>query len=122
VFVNSWVYGGSATEANVLSYDLTIPTAGTYVFETSGAIGACGYALELNTLITVLDASSTVVASNDNTSSSTGKMSFPGDLCSYVSVALQPGNYTVQVKGGAFVQHVATFSPGTFRLHVRKGS
>ncbi len=117
VFVNSWVYGSSGTAANVISYQVTVPTVGTYTFETSGAIGSCGFALELNTVLTVLNSASTVVATNDNTSSATGLMTFPGSRCSYVSTTLQPGTYTVQVTSS----NVPAYNPGTFRLHVRSG-
>jgi len=121
-FVNGWVYGQSATQNNVVSYQVTVPTAGVYTFETSGAIGSCGFALEMNTLITVLNSASSVVGTNDNTSSATGLMTFPGSRCSYVSATLQPGTYTVQVTGGFSVGGSADFNPGTFRLHVRSGA
>jgi subtilisin family serine protease len=122
VFVNSWVYGSSATENTVNAYSVTVPTAGVYTFETSGAIGSCGYAVELNTFITVKSSSGSVVGSNDNTSSSTGAMTFPGTRCSYVSATLQPGTYTVEVKGGNALPPAPAFNPGTFRLHVRSGA
>jgi subtilisin family serine protease len=122
-FVNGWVYGQSGTQNNIVSYQVTVPTAGVYTFETSGAIGSCGFALELNTLITVLNATNTVIGTNDNTASSTGLMTFPGSRCSYVSATLQPGTYTVQVTGGFSTgPTVADFNPGTFRLHVRSGA
>jgi uncharacterized protein (DUF2141 family) len=121
-FVNGWVYGQSATQNNIVSYQVTVPTAGVYTFETSGAIGSCGFALEMNTLITVLNSASSVVGTNDNTSSATGLMTFPGSRCSYVSATLQPGTYTVQVTGGFSVGGSADFNPGTFRLHVRSGA
>jgi hypothetical protein len=121
VFVNSWVYGSGATEATVNSYALTVPTAGVYTFETSGAIGSCGFALELNTLITVKNSTGAVVGTNDNTSSATGLMTFPGSRCSYVSATLQPGEYSVEVKGGNASGGGAAFNQGTFRLHVRSG-
>jgi hypothetical protein len=122
VFVNGWAYGQSGTQNNVLSYQVTVPSAGVYTFETSGAIGSCGFALEMNTLITVLNSSNTVVGTNDNTPSSSGLMTFPGTRCSYVSATLQPGTYTVQVTGGFSTgPSVADFNPGTFRLHVRSG-
>ena len=114
VFVDSWVYGSSGTQSNDVSYGVTIPTAGIYSFETSGAIGSCGFAVELDTRLTVTDASNTVIGTNDNTS--TNVMTFPGIRCSYLSVTLQPGSYLVQVTGGA------SFNPGTFRLHVRSGA
>jgi len=107
----------------VVEENVTVPTAGVYTFETSGAIGSCGFALELNTLITELDATNTLVGSNDNTASSTGLMTFPGTRCSYVSATLQPGTYTVQVTGGFSTgPTVADFNPGTYRLHVRSGA
>lgn len=122
VFVNGWVYGQSASQNNIVSYQVTVPTAGIYTFETSGAIGSCGFALEMNTLITVLNSASSVVGTNDNTSSATGLMTFPGSRCSYVSATLQPGTYTVNVTGGFSVNGSADFNPGTFRLHVRSGA
>jgi hypothetical protein len=122
VFVNSWVYGNSATQNTLNTYDVTIPTSGVYTFETSGAIGSCGFALELNTFITVKNSSGSVVGSNDNTSSATGHMTFPGSRCSWVSATLQPGTYTVEVKGGEDPINGPLFNPGTFRLHVRSGA
>ncbi|MDQ2765879.1 MAG: S8 family serine peptidase [Gemmatimonadota bacterium] len=121
VFVNSWVYGNSATPTTLNTYDVTIPTSGVYTFETSGAIGSCGFALELNTFITVKNAAGDLVGSNDNTSSATGKMTFPGSRCSYVSATLNPGTYTVVVQGGGDPLLGPLFNPGTFRLHVRSG-
>jgi len=77
----------------------------------------------MNTLITLLDASSASLGSNDNTPSSTGLMTFPGTRCSRLSLSLQPGTYTVQVKGGFSTgPTVADFNPGTFRLQVRSGT
>ena len=70
--------------------------------------------MELDTKLTVISASNAVVGTNDN--ASTSAMTFPGVRCSYLSGTLQPGNYTVQVTGGA------SFNPGTFRLHVRSGA
>jgi subtilisin family serine protease len=120
-FVNGWVYGAIPSTNAVATYSVTVPTAGVYSFETSGAIGSCGFAVELNTLLTVRTSDGTVVGSNDNTSSSTGVMTFPGSRCSYVSATLQPGTYTVEVRGGSFVNGAA-FNPGTYRLHVRSGT
>jgi hypothetical protein len=123
VFVGGWVYGALGTASAVETYAVTIPTAGVYSFETSGAIGSCGFALELNTVLTVTDAHGMLVGSNDNTSSTTGHMSFPGQLCSYVSAQLSAGTYTVAVKagGGSFLG-ADLFNPGTYRLQVRSGT
>ena len=80
------------------------PTAGTYVFETSGAIGACGYALELNTFISVLECvehgrrieRQHIVGHGEDERS----RAISARTC---RSTLQPGEYTVQVKGGSFV-------------------
>jgi hypothetical protein len=123
VFVGGWVYGALGTPSAVETYAVTIPTSGVYSFETSGAIGSCGFALELNTAITVTDAHGTLVGSNDNTSSTTGHMTFPGQLCSYVSAQLSPGTYTIEVKAGSGSAGGADlFNPGTYRLQVRSGA
>jgi subtilisin family serine protease len=123
VFVGGWVYGALGTPSAVETYAVTIPTAGVYSFETSGAIGSCGFALELNTAISVTDAHGTLVGSNDNTSSTTGHMSFPGQLCSYVSAQLSTGTYTVEVSsGGGSAGGADLFNPGTYRLQVRSGT
>jgi len=123
VFVGGWVYGALGTPSAVETYAVTIPTSGVYSFETSGAIGSCGFALELNTVLTVTDAHGNLVGTNDNTSSATGHMSFPGQLCSYVSAQLSAGTYTVEVTaGGGSAGGADLFNPGTYRLQVRSGA
>jgi subtilisin family serine protease len=122
VFVGGWVYGALGAPNAVESYAVTIPTSGVYSFETSGAIGSCGFALELNTALTLTDAHGTLIGSNDNTASTSGHMSFPGQLCSYVSAQLSAGTYTVEVKAGSGSAGGADlFNPGTYRLQVRSG-
>lgn len=122
VFVNGWVFGAHASLNDVSSYALTIPTAGLYTFETSGAIGSCGYALELNTWIVVKNSTNDAIGSNDDTSSGgSSPMTFPGRYCSYVSMTLQPGSYVVEIRGGTSSFGPPYFNPGTFRLQVRSG-
>ena len=95
-------------------YKVTIPTAGTYTFETSGIVGSCGLGIELDTFISVTTATGTAVGSNDNFSSATGR------FCSQVQVSLTPGIYYVTVtpspSGSALNTH------GRYRLQVRSGT
>jgi subtilisin family serine protease len=122
VFVGGWVYGAIGTPSGVETYAVTIPSAGVYSFETSGAIGSCGFALELNTALIVTDANGNLVGSNDNTSSTSGHLMFPGQLCSYVSAQLSPGTYTVEVRAGeGSAGSGDLYNPGTYRLQVRSG-
>jgi hypothetical protein len=101
---------------------VTVPTAGVYTFETSGTIGSCGFALGLNTFVTAKRSGGGGVGSNDDTSSATELLTFPGSRCSYVSATMQRGTYTVEVKGGNSSGGAAGFNPGTFRLLVRTGA
>ncbi len=89
-------------------YMVQIPKAGSYVFETSPVNGVCGFGLELDTALSLLDATSVVLGTNDDISASTG------NFCSRITQTLQPGTVYVQV----------TNSPGTvrrwrYRLSVR---
>jgi subtilisin family serine protease len=118
--VNSWIAGniGPPDVADVFS--VTVPSAGVYTFETSGALGACGTALEVDTVLRLLDASGTQLAMNDDTESPSstnpfGQASYPGRACSSISLQLQPGKYFAEVTG-------ADGAAGTYRLHVRSGT
>jgi hypothetical protein len=96
-----------------------VPVAGTYTVETSGVLGACGLALELNTTISLADNNGHAVASNDNSSFlGTSGMTFPGNYCSKISTTLQPGAYTIAVKWSG----TPAANPGSYRLQVRSGS
>ncbi|HEY7877819.1 MAG TPA: S8 family serine peptidase, partial [Gemmatimonadaceae bacterium] len=119
IFADSWISGSLAASGTPDAFRVLIPAAGTYSFETSGVLGACGNALELNTTLTLLDHTGATVASNDNSSYFSGSsMTFPGIYCSKISMTLQPGAYTVLVGWST----VPAPNPGSYRLHVRTGS
>lgn len=118
IFVDSWITGSLASAAKPDVYQVQIPAAGTYTVETSGVLGACGEALELNTTLTLLDPTGATVASNDNSSYFSGGMTFPGLYCSRISHTLQPGLYTVLVGWSS----APAPNPGSYRLQVRTGS
>ena len=110
--VGSYVVG-SITPPDVRDvYSVTIPTAGTYTFETSGLVGSCGLGIELDTFLSVSSASGTVVGSNDNFATTTGR------FCSRVQASLTPGVYYATVSGSA----ASGLSwHGRYRLQVRAG-
>ena len=72
-------------------YVVQIPRAGGYVFETSPVNGACGFGIELDSNLSLLDAAGAVLATNDDIAAATG------NFCSRVTQTLQPGTYHVQV-------------------------
>lgn len=110
--VNSWVAGNLGGNDTRDVYAVQIPTAGTYTFETSGVTGACGKALETDTMLRLLNDSGAPLHANDDTAYPTA--SYPGTQCSRISTQLTPGRYYIEVTG--FQQ-----MPGQYRLHVRSG-
>lgn len=74
-------------------YRVQIPTTGTYTFETSGWVGACGFALEEATVIGLFSSPSTLLQSADFID--------PGQLnfCSRLTRTLSPGTYFVAIAG-----------------------
>jgi hypothetical protein len=88
-------------------YRVLIPQAGTYTFETSGWIGACGFALEENTNLGLYDATGTLITSNDDIDAAYY------NFCSRVTAVLNPGTYYVGVAG---------YYGRRYRLQARSGS
>ena len=104
--VNGYITGAVTAPVTTGTFVVTIPTAGTYYFETTGVLGSCAFGLELDTVISLLDASGSVLATNDDAV-------FPSSqFCSTLSRALTPGTYYVTVSG-------SVGSQGQYRLWVR---
>lgn len=118
LFVDSWIAGSIPSGGAPHYYRVLIPTAGPYTFETSGLLGACGLALELNTTLTVRDTTGTVLGSSDDASYFAGAATFPGRRCSVVHATLEPGAYVVEVGSST----TAAAHPGSYRLQVRSGT
>jgi len=119
MFVDSWIAGSLAASTGKDYYRVLIPSAGSYTIETSGVLGACGLALELNTTLAITDANGAAVAANDNDSYfSDPAVTFPGNYCSKITATLQPGAYTIAVGWSS----TPAPNPGSYRLQVRSGS
>ncbi|MDB4878141.1 MAG: hypothetical protein JWM41_4587 [Gemmatimonadetes bacterium] len=109
--VGSYVVG-NITPPDVRDvYSITISTPGVYTIETSGVVGTCGIGIELDTFLSVVTSTGTLVGSNDNFTSTTSR------LCSHVQATLAAGVYYATVTGvGANAA-----SRGRYRLAVRAG-
>lgn len=108
--VNSYVIGSITTPDTRDVYAVTIPTAGTYLFETSGVLGTCGWGIELDTFMSLSLANGNLIAASDNFISATS------NNCSQIRTPLQPGTYYVMIQGTA----ASGLSPhGRYRLEVR---
>lgn len=98
--------GTLSTASDVDVVRILIAQAGSYTFETAGQNGACGFALEANTVLTLENASGTAIATNDD-------IDTPGlNYCSRVTATLAPGAYYVAVSG---------WTAGRYRLTARVG-
>jgi hypothetical protein len=109
---------GSLTTPDVRDvYQVQVPVAGKYVFETSGLVGSCGFGLEVDTFLSVVNNTGASMGTNNDVD--IGNQSH---FCSRVSVTLTPGIYYVTVS----VSPLAAFSQlsnfGRYRLEVRFGS
>jgi hypothetical protein len=74
-------------------YKLSIPQVGTYTFETSGWVGACGVALEEATSIGLFDKAGHLLTFTGFIDASRY------NYCSRLSLNLNPGTYYVGVAG-----------------------
>jgi hypothetical protein len=111
--VGSYVTGTITTPDVRDVYSVTIPTAGTYTFETSGLVGSCGLGIELDTFLSLSSAAGTSIGANNDFTSPTGR------FCSRIQSTLTPGIYYITVTGSA-ANGLA--SHGRYRVEVRSGT
>ncbi len=71
---------------------VTISAAGVHTFETVGPTGSCGFALDEDTILQLLDSNGQLLAENDDIN--TGAFM----LCSRISQSLSPGTYYLAVR------------------------
>jgi hypothetical protein len=89
-------------------YRVKIPTSGTYTFETSGWVAACGFALEEATAIGLFDAGQHLIAVADY-------IDPPHfNFCTRLTSSLVAGTYYVGVAG--------LFNNSQYQLQARAGS
>ena len=97
---------GEITDVSTLDvYRVKIPRAGTYTFETSGWVGACGFALEEATSVGLFDSSGQFITNADYISPASY------NYCSRLSSSLSAGTYYVAVAGA--------FPNGRYRLQAQ---
>lgn len=107
IVVNGYVLGQLNATYREAWFAVQIPRAQDYTIETNGVLGSCGYGIELDTAIDLLDATGTVLATNNDAT-------FPGSrFCSRIVRAMTPGSYFVRVRPGT------ANAIGQFTLQVR---
>ena len=83
----------SSAASDLDAYRVEIPQAGTYTFETSGWFGACGFALEENTVMALYDSTGAMLVSNDDIDAPRY------NYCSRITTALNAGTYFIGITG-----------------------
>jgi subtilisin family serine protease len=109
LMVGGYLRGTSSTVSDPDAFRVVIPTDGQYTFETVAVDGACGFALEEDTLLRLYDAQGNFLFSNDDIDASNW------NFCSRVSTTLTAGTYYVAVWGwiGNFRRYALIARPGT---------
>ena len=97
---------GRLGSADVDMYRVLIGEAGEYSFETVPVDGACGFALEGDTMLRLYDATGALITSNDDIDAS------GLNFCSRITRSLAPGVYRIDVQGER---------EGTYQIQVRSG-
>jgi hypothetical protein len=98
---------GTMDPTDVDTYRVLISQAGQYTFETSPVDGACGFALEEDTLLGLSNANGVLITSNDDINPD------GFNFCARVTATLVPGTYYVGVQG-----HFG----GVYRVQARSGA
>jgi len=106
--IGGYTQGAITSPQLVDAYRVKIPQTGTYTFETTGWVGACGLALEEATAVGLFDTAGKLLASAGYLDAS------HYNYCSRLTFSLSPGTYLIAVAGA--------FSGGRYRLQARAGS
>jgi subtilisin family serine protease len=109
LYLNTWMTGAVSPLDVGDIYRVRIPRSGSYVIETQGIVGSCGYGLELDTVLDLLDnLAATITQTNDDAL-------FPGSqFCSRITRTLEAGTVFFRVRG------FSVASQGQYRVTVRQ--
>jgi subtilisin family serine protease len=97
---------GTLTPSDKDVLRVLIPEAGQYTLETSAVNGACGFALEDDTVLRLYDPNRSLLTDSDDIDE--GSFNF----CSRITATLQPGAHYLEVRG---------LNGGRYRVQARSG-
>jgi len=102
--VGGYSYGELETRQQRDLYRVRIGAPGSYRFETGGWFGLCGFGVEADTILELLDHQGFPLAENDDIDEAGWR------FCSVIEATLEPGIYHLAVRG---------YGPGLYTLAVR---
>jgi len=91
--VDGFINGDLSTTSDLDFYRLRVPAQGNYALVVTGQVGACGFALEADPVITLFSSVGAQLAENDDIDFGAN------NLCSRLNVTLSPGDYLIRVGG-----------------------
>jgi subtilisin family serine protease len=94
LLLGTYMFGQITDQRPRITFEVLIPEAGLYTFETAGAIGSCGFGNDADTILELLDATGTLIESNDDSSELDDSY-----FCSRIQRELTPGRYRLDVTG-----------------------
>jgi subtilisin family serine protease len=93
LMIGGYAQGRLLDSTDIDLYRVQVPAAGSYTFETSGWVAACGFGLEEATAIGLFDAAGTFITQ-------AGYIDYPNyNYCSRLTSSLSAGTYYVGVAG-----------------------
>jgi hypothetical protein len=111
--VNSYIVGQITATDQPAMYVIQFPATGTYFIEAAGVLGSCGFGIELNTVLELLDSTGATIAGSDDAG-------LPGaTFCSAMSGQATAGTYYMRVSGAPFSPSAPSARTGQYRIWVR---
>jgi len=91
--VGGYAYGTITSNADADLYSFTLTGSTTILIETDALVGSCGYTDQVDTVLRVLDAAGSPLATHDDIDSGLAR------LCSRIQTMLPAGTYYAEVSG-----------------------
>jgi subtilisin family serine protease len=108
LLVGTYMFGQITTQRPRITFEVLIPEAAMYTFETAGAIGSCGFGDDADTILELFGPTGTLIELNEDTDMEDSY------FCSRIQRQLTPGRYQL---------HVTSWEgfPGHFAVMARRG-
>lgn len=112
LWVDGYITGEISSQSDLDFSVIPVTQAGTYTLEVTGQNGACGFGVELDPVLTLLDGNNTLITSLDDNDGNNR------DYCARITRQLTPGLYSVRIEGAAVANNRK--SQGRYVVSVRR--
>jgi subtilisin family serine protease len=106
LLVGTYMFGQITAQRPRITFEILIPEAGLYTFETAGAIGSCGFGNDADTFLELFDPTGTLIEENNDSDELEDSY-----FCSRIQQQLTPGRYQLDVTSwGDYDGHFAVIA------------